>query len=69
ARFFLSKPQTEFAVWVLWKICDNLSVSFADSSPGRGAFSAAAGVIFLLYKVSTGSPLENCPQLCYDYCA
>ena len=31
--------------------------------------AAAAGVIFLLYKVSAGSPLENCPQLCYDYCA
>ena len=27
ARFFLSKPQTEFAVWVSWQICDNLSVS------------------------------------------
>ena len=27
ARFFLSKPQTEFAVWVLSQICDNLSVS------------------------------------------
>ena len=25
ARFFLSKPQTEFAVWVLWQICSNLS--------------------------------------------
>ena len=33
ARFFLSKPQTEFAVWVLSQICDNLSVSFADSIP------------------------------------
>ena len=29
ARFFLSKPQTEFAVWVLSQICDNLSVSAA----------------------------------------
>ena len=39
ARFFLSKPQTEFAVWVFsMQICDNLSVSCADSSPGRGAF-------------------------------
>ena len=28
ARFFLSKPQTEFAVWVFsMQICDNLSVS------------------------------------------
>ena len=25
AHFFLSKPQTEFAVWVLWRICSNLS--------------------------------------------
>ena len=31
ARFFLSKPQTEFAVWVLWQICDALSVSAAPS--------------------------------------
>ena len=31
ARFFLSKPQTEFAVWVLSQICDNLSVSAAPS--------------------------------------
>ena len=37
ARFFLSKPQTEFAVWVFSQICNNLSVSFADSSPGRGS--------------------------------
>ena len=29
ARFFLSKPQTEFAVWVLSQICDNLSVSLS----------------------------------------
>ena len=42
---------------------------FVEGSPGRGSFSAAAGVIFLLYKVSAGSPLENYPQLCYDYCA
>ena len=27
ARFFLSKPQTKFAVWVFMRICDNLSVS------------------------------------------
>ena len=33
AHFFLSKPQTEFAVWVLWQICGNLSVCFADSIP------------------------------------
>ena len=33
ARFFLSKPQTEFAVWVLSQICDNNpSVTFGDSS-------------------------------------
>ena len=31
ARFFLSKPQTEFAVWVSWQICGNLSVSAAPS--------------------------------------
>ena len=31
ARFFLSKPQTEFAVWVLSQICDNLSVSASPS--------------------------------------
>ena len=32
ARFFLSKPQTEFAVWVFsMQICDNLSVSAAPS--------------------------------------
>ena len=31
ARFFLSKPQTEFAVWVLWQICNDLSVSAAPS--------------------------------------
>ena len=33
AHFFLSKPQTEFAVWVLWQICSNLSVTFGDSIP------------------------------------
>ena len=34
ACFFLSKPQTEFAVWVLSQICDNQSLSqpAADSS-------------------------------------
>ena len=32
ARFFLSKPQTEFAVWVFsMQICGNLSVSAAPS--------------------------------------
>ena len=31
ACFFLSKPQTEFAVWVLSQICNNLSVSAAPS--------------------------------------
>ncbi|MDD7249666.1 MAG: hypothetical protein SOV32_08825, partial [Oscillospiraceae bacterium] len=31
ARFFLSKPQTEFAVWVSWQIFNNLSVSAAPS--------------------------------------
>ena len=24
--------------------------------------------IFYLYKECGGTPLENCPQLCYDYC-
>ena len=38
ARFFLSKPQTEFAVWVLSQICDNLSVSLRlTAPPERGA--------------------------------
>ena len=34
AHFFLSKPQTEFAVWVLSQICNNQSLSqpAADSS-------------------------------------
>ena len=38
ARFFLSKPQTEFAVWVFsMQICDNLSVSAAPSQrPCKG---------------------------------
>ena len=32
ARFFLSKPQTEFAVWVFsMQICNNLSVSASPS--------------------------------------
>ena len=32
ARFFLSKPQTEFAVWIFsMQICANLSVSAAPS--------------------------------------
>ena len=39
ARFFLSKPQTEFAVWVFsMQICDNLSVSAAPSQlPWEGS--------------------------------
>ena len=45
ARFFLSKPQTEFAVWVF--SCKSAATSLARlrraRSPGRGAFSAAAG--------------------------
>ena len=45
ARFFLSKPQTEFAVWVF--SCKSAATSQSRlrraSSPGRGAFSAAAG--------------------------
>ena len=46
ARFFLSKPQTEFAVWVFsMQICSNLSVCFADSSPGRGAFACCSGAL------------------------
>ena len=36
ARFFLSKPQTEFAVWVLSQICDNLSVSLRLTAPLKG---------------------------------
>ena len=36
ARFFLSKPQTEFAVWVLSQICDNLSVSLRLTAPLGG---------------------------------
>ena len=33
ARFFLSKPQTEFAVWVFMQICNsNPSVAFGASS-------------------------------------
>ena len=36
ARFFLSKPQTEFAVWVLSQICDNLSVSLQLTAPLKG---------------------------------
>ena len=40
ARFFLSKPQTEFAVWVFFyaNLRRPLSQPAADSSPGRGAF-------------------------------
>ena len=45
ARFFLSKPQTKFAVWVF--LCKSATTSQSRlrraSSPGRGAFSAAAG--------------------------
>ena len=39
ARFFLSKPQTEFAVWVFsMQICSNLSVSAAPSQlPWKGS--------------------------------
>ena len=38
ARFFLSKPQTEFAVWVLSQICNDLSVSAAPSQlPWQGS--------------------------------
>ena len=34
AHFFLSKPQTEFAVWIFsMQICSNLSVTFGDSIP------------------------------------
>ena len=42
ARFFLAKPQTEFAVWdFLGCICDNLSVSAAPSEkPSPTAASA-----------------------------
>ena len=37
ARFFLSKPQTEFAVWVFsMQICGNLSVSLRLTAPLEG---------------------------------
>ena len=48
ARFFLSKPQTKFAVWIFLCKSDTTSQSRLRraSSPGRGAFlSAAAEVI------------------------
>ena len=43
ARFFLSKPQTEFAVWVF--LCKSVTTSQAlrASSPGRGAFPPDRG--------------------------
>ena len=43
ARFFLSKPQTKFAVWVF--LCKSVTTSQAlrASSPGRGAFSPDRG--------------------------
>ena len=37
ARFFLSKPQTEFAVWVFsMQICNSLSVSLRLPAPLKG---------------------------------
>ena len=37
ARFFLSKPQTEFAVWVFsMQICGSLSVSLRLPAPLQG---------------------------------
>ena len=44
ARFFLSKPQTEFAVWVF--LCKSVTTSQAlrASSPGRGAFPLRWGI-------------------------
>ena len=33
------------------------------------SFRRCGGGYFFIYKVSACSPLENCPQLCYDYCA
>ena len=35
----------------------------------RGELFPLRRGLFFYYKVSAGSPLENCPQLCYDYCA
>ena len=50
ARFFLSKPQTEFAVWVFsMQICDNLSVSAAPSQlPCKGSLIYSSGSSFAL---------------------
>ena len=49
ARFFLSKPQTEFAVWVSWQICNNLSVSAAPSQlPCKGSLIYSSGSSFAL---------------------
>ena len=44
ARFFLSKPQTKFAVWVF--LCKSVTTSQAlrASSPGRGAFPLRRGI-------------------------
>ena len=36
AHFFLSKPQAEFAVWVLWQICSNLSGA-SSQLPWKGS--------------------------------
>ena len=50
ARFFLSKPQTEFAVWFFsMQICDNLSVSAAPSQlPCKGRLIYSSGSSFAL---------------------
>ena len=57
ARFFLSKPQTEFAVWVLWQICDDLSVCFANCSPGRGALLPRKKVTSI--RITTASSIDG----------
>ena len=49
AHFFLSKPQTEFAVWIFsMQICSDLSVCFADSIPtpfvSSGHFPLIGGI-------------------------
>ena len=47
ARFFLSKPQTKFAVWIFLCKSDTTSQSRLRraSSPGRGAFLSAAAEV------------------------
>ena len=66
ARFFLSKPQTEFAVWVFsMQICNNLSVSAAPSQlPWKGSqggvhrrrFSALRDNLSVCFAASIPTP-------------